>query len=239
MGVDQRGVEVLRRLTPYVNESTRILSLGRQHVDFEDSLLDGQEWLDVFQGATVTSLDVSPYEGAQIIADLQDELPVDLQGNQDVVLDFGTAEHIYDVPKTYDNIFKLLRPGGLYVGLNGRTGWNSHGLYQFTPEFAFTLAQRYSAELECYTVRYGDRLPVWWHYKTYGHDPREVWPDITEGMAYLAIFLRKSESGRQENVRTATSPRYAEHLHLRTGEMGNAVVDALTVEQFVEKSLLW
>jgi len=236
MGVDQRGVEILHRLAPYVDEATKMLSLGRQHVDYENSLLGGQEWLDVYQGATVTSLDVSPYEGAKIVADLQDDLPANLYESQDVVLDFGTAEHIYDVSRAYDNIFKLLRPGGLYVGLNGRTGWNSHGLYQFTPEFAFTLAQKYSAGLECYTVRYGDGFPIWWHYKTYGHDPREVWSDITGGMTYLAVFLRKGE--QQEQARTVTSLRYAEHLHLRTGEMGNAVVEALTVAQFVEKPLL-
>ena len=226
MGVDHRAWEVLERLDRSGRlNGKRVLTLGRQHIDDRENgpnIRNEIEWLDEFVNTSkLESLDVSSYEGATHVADLQGEIPEDLIGQFDIILDFGTVEHIFDIAKVYDNIYELLAPNGLYVGLNGRTGWNSHGLFQFTPEFAFVVANTYGFELECFTVSYGEKSPTWFKYETYGHDPASTWA-VMRDMTYLVMFLSKDENSHARGA--AQSIRYDGFLHVDGEEPGTAVV---------------
>lgn len=87
--------------------------------------------------SSVDSMDYSEFEGASIVHDLTKPCPADLKERFDVIYDGGTCEHIFDLPKAYDNIHKMLKPGGVLIGHSPCNNWINHAFYQFTPEMIY------------------------------------------------------------------------------------------------------
>lgn len=71
----------------------------------------------------VHALDCSPYEGADILFDL----------NKDISL----LEHVYNVAKAMENMSGLLAPGGIIIHISPGGGLVDHGFYSFSPSFFF------------------------------------------------------------------------------------------------------
>jgi len=80
-------------------------------------------------------LDVSDYQGAKVICDLNEQIPTDCLEAYDLVLDAGTLEHLSNTSRAVNNIFSLLRPGGIYYFSGPCNGWVDHGFFQFSPTF--------------------------------------------------------------------------------------------------------
>jgi SAM-dependent methyltransferase len=108
------------------------------------------EHLLEFLGATeIRSIDASIYEDATDIVDLCKEVPIHLRGQFDLVLDCGTLEHIFDVPRALYNSLSLVKPGGHYLAILPCNNQMGHGFYQFSPEFfCSTLVENNGFELE-------------------------------------------------------------------------------------------
>jgi hypothetical protein len=85
----------------------------------------------------VESIDVSPYEGAAIIHDLNTPIPESLHERFDLVVDGGCAEHILSVKDAFFNIMKMLKPGGSVIHHSPTIGFWNHGFYQFSPTLFF------------------------------------------------------------------------------------------------------
>jgi hypothetical protein len=83
---------------------------------------------------SVTSLDFSAFEGAQLVYDLNKRIPSDLERRFDFIFDGGTLEHVFNFPMAIANVKSMLRVGGLFVSVNGANNQLGHGLYQFSPE---------------------------------------------------------------------------------------------------------
>ena len=83
------------------------------------------------------SMDASAFEGCDLVHDLNDPLPDTMRGAFDVVVDGGTIEHVFNTPRALDNVFHMLRDGGVFISVNGMTGWAGHGFYQFSPELVW------------------------------------------------------------------------------------------------------
>ncbi|MEM6480699.1 MAG: class I SAM-dependent methyltransferase [Pseudomonadota bacterium] len=83
----------------------------------------------------VETMDFSDYEGATIIHDLNRLPPPELEEQFDLIIDGGTTEHVFNIPFALEGLYRMLRPGGRLLSINGMNGWYNHGIYQFTPEF--------------------------------------------------------------------------------------------------------
>ena len=160
MGVDVHVLNFLAATQPIHKRSLgRTLMLGRQgfHIpapsrDMAQSILraqDGVASLDEIQppgepwaeglfrylgSTTISILDASPFEGADIIHDLNLPVPEHLHGAFDAIFDGGTIEHIFDIPAVFRNVRAMLAPGGLFLSINAANNQLGHGLYQFSPE---------------------------------------------------------------------------------------------------------
>jgi SAM-dependent methyltransferase len=89
----------------------------------------------MFLGArSIVAMDKSPFEGAQIIHDLNKPVPSELKEKFDFILDGGTLEHVFNFPLAVENVKSMLRPGGLFVGINPANNQLGHGFYQFGPD---------------------------------------------------------------------------------------------------------
>ena len=145
-----------------VAQSRRIL---REEGIEPQALLSGQSfpaadaaffWM--LGGLDVESLDVSGYEGAEHIADLNQPIPYCLAGRFGMVLDGGTIEHIFGVRQALDNVVWLLKPGGRVIHMSPMSNYAQHGYYQFSPAMFYDY---YGCngfdDLRCYIVE----QPTW------------------------------------------------------------------------------
>lgn len=66
----------------------------------------------------IRALDVSPYEGAEVIHDLNLPVPDSLKGIADFIVDGSTLDNTFNPVLTLKNYADMLRPGGRMVTLN-------------------------------------------------------------------------------------------------------------------------
>jgi SAM-dependent methyltransferase len=94
-------------------------------------------FLRALGASEVDVLDVSDYEGAQVLHDLNEPIPDGLKGTYDTVFDGGTLEHVFHYPTALRSCMELLRPGGRLVTTVVANQVLGHGFYQFSPELFF------------------------------------------------------------------------------------------------------
>lgn len=90
---------------------------------------------------SLTAMDNSSYEGAELIHDLNAPLAEEHHGQYDLVYDGGTLEHVFNVPVALLTCMQLVKPGGhlcLWTPSNNEMG---HGFYQFSPELFYRVFQ--------------------------------------------------------------------------------------------------
>lgn len=85
----------------------------------------------------VETLDVSAFEGATIVHDLNRPLPEALHGRFDAVVDGGTLEHVFNVPVAMKNAMDAVAPGGRFYASLPANNYCGHGFYQFSAEFFY------------------------------------------------------------------------------------------------------
>ncbi len=84
------------------------------------------------------ALDVSSYEGAEIVHDLnRPEPPSAHHGSADIVFDGGTLEHVFHLPNALSAIHQLLRVDGLAIHSAPSNGYLDHGFYQLSPTLLY------------------------------------------------------------------------------------------------------
>ncbi|MCG3266161.1 class I SAM-dependent methyltransferase [Yoonia sp. I 8.24] len=83
------------------------------------------------------SMDFSDYEGCDFTHDMNEAVPDALRKRFDVILDGGTLEHVFNTPQSLDNVFHMLKDDGIFISINGMSGWAGHGFYQFSPELVW------------------------------------------------------------------------------------------------------
>ena len=140
------------------NSWNRVLTLGRQSVILQpwdvnawrntsggklkfDSFLNryddasaGEELLKNLGASSVSSMDVSAYEGASIVHNLNQPIPEDLKLSFDVVYDGGTLEHVFDYPVALCNALSMVKEGGWFLSITPSNMWCGHGFYQIGPD---------------------------------------------------------------------------------------------------------
>lgn len=127
-GFDDGGMPVGRERAKYIAHDAG---------GFADAVFSelGAEVLD--------SLDVSDYEGATLIHDLNRPWDEGRPKPYDLVFDGGTLEHIFEIQTALRTVRRLVAPGGHFIGVNPANNYFGHGFYQFSADFYY---RAYSAE---------------------------------------------------------------------------------------------
>ena len=89
--------------------------------------------------AKVSAMDVSAYEQAEVVHNLNEPVGPELHGRFDLVIDGGTLEHVFNVPVAIGNCLKMAKPGGHVVIITNMNNLVGHGFYQFSPELFFRI----------------------------------------------------------------------------------------------------
>jgi SAM-dependent methyltransferase len=118
----------------------------------------------------VESADVSDWEGADHILDLNDPVPAELHGRYDVVFEAGTIQHVFHIPHVLANMHDLLVPGGRVVhGQAPSHNHVDHGFWMFSPTLfhdfwsanGYSIDAAYWCEIEPYWIRSRFESPPW------------------------------------------------------------------------------
>ncbi|MEM6794405.1 MAG: class I SAM-dependent methyltransferase [Acidobacteriota bacterium] len=84
----------------------------------------------------VLSLDAAPWEGADVIADLNKPVPEELHGRFDLVFEGGTLQSVFHLPNALSNIHRLLKPGGRIVhAMTPSHNQVDLGFFMFSPTY--------------------------------------------------------------------------------------------------------
>lgn len=140
MGIDLTAKKTLEFFIQSANLG-QVLMLGRQRIYYKSRKYRyrsfGEEYLQDLGAVSVDSIDVSDYEEASYVADMN--FPVKLKKSYDTVIDFGTSEHIFNQAAVIKNIHSFLNDGGHVIHVVPANNACGHGLYQFSPEYYFSV----------------------------------------------------------------------------------------------------
>lgn len=100
---------------------------------------------------SVTAVDISGYEEADVMWDLNAPLPAGLTGPFDTVIDGGTIEHVHNVHEAIKNVNRLVRVGGRVMHFTPASNYIDHGYHQLSPIFF----------LDYYAANLFDRCDAW------------------------------------------------------------------------------
>lgn len=96
-----------------------------------------EPFLRMLGAKTVEAMDVSDYEGATRLQDLNTPIPSSLVEAYDLVCDGGTLEHVLHFTTALHNCMSMVKRGGslvLHLPVNNCMG---HGFYQLSPDLFF------------------------------------------------------------------------------------------------------
>lgn len=84
----------------------------------------------------IDELDVSEYEGANVVFDLNSDKPrEDLINRYDAIFDGSTLEHIFSTHHSLTNLIRFTKIGGYIIHMSPCNNFPLDGFYQFTPYF--------------------------------------------------------------------------------------------------------
>jgi hypothetical protein len=122
------GLILRRRIQREFGISKKSLPLASEYAD---------ELLDLLGIGKPDILDVSGYEGATVIHDLNSPIPKELVGKYSTVIDIGASEHVYNISQALQNLKDLCADKGYLLIISPANNWLGHGFYQFSPELFF------------------------------------------------------------------------------------------------------
>jgi len=110
----------------------------------------------------VVSADISDYEGADILWDLNQPAPETLYERFDLVFEGGTIQHIFDLRQVFANIHSTLKTGGRVIhAMSPSNNHVDHGFYMFSPTLFADTYSTFGYRIE--TIYLCDFLPFWFH----------------------------------------------------------------------------
>ena len=137
--IHKKKVLTLGNLYPSGGQSRRRARLFPELTKYESTQFSSGFLRDYLKASSLQVLDVDPYQGADVIANLNKKVDPKLVGEFDTILDFGTLEHLSNLSMALTNIFSLLKQHGSYCFLLPANNWIDHGFFQFSPTFFIDL----------------------------------------------------------------------------------------------------
>lgn len=158
-------------------------------------------------------LDISPYEGATVIQDLNWPVPDSLNGKFTTVIDIGTSEHVYNASQSIANIKSLCKVGGSVMILSPANNHLGHGFYQFSPELFFRSFDNESGfKIESMYLIKKNLFWNSWYELTDPKNRRRRGTIHTKRRCYLGVIATKIE-----NMERLVNPQQSDYVSAWTG----------------------
>ena len=154
MGLDRDVAKFLLAARERKVDFQKTLMLGNQWFDLTESTLhylkklfglddsftkiqDTQKFLEFIGAKEISAMDISEYENANILHDLNEPIGDELKEKFTFILDGGTLEHVFNFPTALSNAMQMVEVGGHLAIIEGGNNFLGHGFYQFSPELFY------------------------------------------------------------------------------------------------------
>jgi SAM-dependent methyltransferase len=114
----------------------KLMILGGPSLNWENAPAP-EDFYKSFGFDEVHTMDVSDYQRASHIHDLNCPLPRELEGQYDVVMSGGTLEHVFDVANALKSLAAMVKTGGEVFCDLPTNNFIDHGFYQLSPTLMF------------------------------------------------------------------------------------------------------
>jgi SAM-dependent methyltransferase len=172
----------------------------------EDHIIDFRRIVRMLGLGETHILDVSPYQDADIIADLNEPMPPELLGRFGLILDGGTMEHVFDIRQGMKNTADMLRPGGRALHITPVNNYVNHGFVQVSPTLYhdYYVANGFEDVRGIMIVHPRDQVFVSrWNFFYYQHETMGGFNSmLCAGETQLAVYFtaRKNETSTSDKV---------------------------------------
>lgn len=161
MGLNINATKLLLKLRSDGLDFGKVLTLGRQRLNLSKSQLQKnltafgyqadardikkknngycEPFFELLGVQQIDSMDVSNYENATLLHDLNEPVAEKYKNTYETVIDSGTLEHVFNFPVAIKNCMELVRTGGHYIGITPCNNFFGHGFYQFSPELYYRI----------------------------------------------------------------------------------------------------
>lgn len=104
---------------------------------------------EMFEETTIAyqAFDIMHAPATRIFDLNRQALPADLRETFDVVLNFGTTEHVFNQLNAFHVMHDAVRPGGYLFHQLPMTGWFDHGYFNYNPRLFAELAEANAYQL--------------------------------------------------------------------------------------------
>lgn len=160
MGFNIKTTELLLYSRQFEIDFSKILTIGRQrhhgyHGLFEKLFAKYQlpkalfnqvfhhdnryaeRFLGYLGAKQIEAMDVSDYEKATIIHDMNQPIPDAYKSSFSLVIDSGSLEHVFNFPQAIKNCMEMVIEGGHFITITPANNFLGHGFYQFSPELFY------------------------------------------------------------------------------------------------------
>lgn len=133
-----------------------VLCLGRQHVEIpreglieraqEEGLeltgdlpavCDDHALFRALGARSLQSLDRSGYEGADIVADLNEAIVPEFDGKFDYIVDGGTFDHLFNLPAAFANVVRMLKEHGRIIHWNAASNYTGMAYLKYSADIFY------------------------------------------------------------------------------------------------------
>ena len=201
-GIDLSKTIILGRQHNYIGPFLRRavqsnFGLSRNSLPLASEYAD--EFLEVLGIVNPMILDISNYEGATILHDLNTPIPAELKNQFSTVIDIGASEHIYNIPQALQNLKDLCATNGHLLIISPANNWLGHGFYQFSPELffrAFDAASGFEIR-NIFLIKLKLSGDIWYEL----NDPKSMGRRgtiITKRRCFVALIATKVSSGTSQ-----------------------------------------
>jgi hypothetical protein len=187
------------------------------------SQLYAEDFFKMLDAEEVVALDASPYEGAQLVHDMNKPISPEHEQQYDVVLDGGALEHIFHFPTAVKNCMDMVKCGGhllLFTPINNYCG---HGFYQFSPEMFFRVLSSANGFELVRSVAWEERVNPRFYEVA---DPAQIKRRVELITRYPVLML--VEAWKRNHVHELTLPQQSDYCVQWETNTSNGAADRKT-----------
>ena len=150
MGINLHAFNFINKISKEV-EFKNTLTIGKQKISADKYVVNKivndetikSKYIDEylikhFKSSNVDVLDVNSYEDANIIHDLNEVIPKNLEQKYDTIIDGGSLEHVFDVKTSFNNLKKMCKVNGVIIHISPTNNHCGHAFYQFSPNLFYS-----------------------------------------------------------------------------------------------------
>jgi SAM-dependent methyltransferase len=150
-----------------------------KHHSSTDEWINDHSLFRSFSDCRLFSADLSAYEGADFVFNVCEEVPDDLVGRFDFVIDGGSLDNVFDPARMLRNMSKMLKPGGRAFTFAWSNSYASAYL-KITPDWIMDYyAANEFADCKVYVAKHpsiqkGEKVLAIWHFDPAMKNLRDV-----------------------------------------------------------------